>query len=53
MKATFEAAKKYDKIVYYQFEGMPNQQVIDKSYEYSNRYGIDVVIDTKPLGVLN
>lgn len=53
MKATFEAAKKYGRTVYYQFEGMPSQEVIDKLYEYSNRYGVDVVIDTHPLGVLN
>ena len=53
MKATFEAAKATGKKVYYQFEGVPNQSVIDKLYEYSERYGIDVVIDTTPLGVEN
>lgn len=53
MKATFEAAKNYGRKVYYQFEGVPSQEVIDKLYEYSNRYGVEVVIDTEPLGVLN
>ena len=53
MKATFEAALAHDKIVYYQFEGMPNQCVIDKLYEYSARYGVEVIIDTNPLGVTN
>ena len=49
MKATFEAAKQTGKKVYYQFEGTPAQSVIDKLYEYSERYGIEVVIDTNPL----
>ncbi|MDO4341049.1 MAG: restriction endonuclease fold toxin, partial [Eubacteriales bacterium] len=49
MKATFEAAKATGKKVYYQFEGKPAQSVIDKLLEYSDRYGIDVVIDTNPL----
>lgn len=51
MKATFEAAKNYGRKVYYQFEGVPSQEVIDKLYEYSNRYGVEVVIDTEQLGV--
>jgi len=33
--------------------GMPNQCVIDKLYEYSARYGVEVIIDTNPLGVTN
>ena len=49
MKATFEAAKQTEKRVYYQFEGTPAQPVIDKLYEYSERYGIEVIIDTNPL----
>lgn len=53
MKATFEAAKKYGRKVYYQFEGIPSQEVLDKLYEYSERYGVEVIIDTEPLGVLN
>ena len=53
MKATFEAAKKYERKVYYQFEGIPSQEVLDKLYEYSERYGVEAIIDTEPLGILN
>ena len=49
MKATFETAKLTNKKVYYQFEGEPSQSVIRKLQEYSERYGIEVIIDTKPL----
>ena len=49
MKAAFEAAQQTDRNVYYHFEGQPAQSVLDKLYEYSNRYKIDVVIDVKPL----
>jgi hypothetical protein len=49
MKATFEAAKETNRSVYYHFEGQPSQSVINKLNEYSNRYGVKVVIDTKPL----
>ncbi|MNI74025.1 hypothetical protein D3C73_1300870 [compost metagenome] len=49
MKATFEAAQETGREVYYHFEGQPAQSVIDKLIEYSNKYGIDLVIDTKPL----
>ena len=52
-KATFEAAKQTDKIPYFQFEGEPSPDIIKKIQEYSERYGIDYVIDTKPLGVKN
>ena len=52
-KATFEAAKQTDKIPYFQFEGEPSPDTIKKIQEYSERYGIDYVIDTKPLGVKN
>ena len=49
MKATFEAAQQTGRKVYYHFEGQPSQSVIDKLYEYSQRYGIEVIIDTEPL----
>ncbi|WP_322908106.1 RHS repeat-associated core domain-containing protein [Paenibacillus sp. SGZ-1009] len=49
MKATFEAAQETQRKVYYHFEGKPAQSVIDKLNEYSSRYGIEVVIDTKLL----
>lgn len=51
MKATFEAAKQTGKEVYYQFEGTPAQSVTDKLYEYSGRYGVDVIIETDPLQI--
>lgn len=31
--------------VYYQFERIPSQEVLDKLYEYSERYGVEVIID--------
>ena len=49
MKATFEAAQETGRKVYYHFEGQPAQSVINKLNEYSQRYGIDVIIDTNPL----
>lgn len=49
MKATFEAAEQTGRKVYYHFEGEPAQSVIDKLHEYSQRYGIEVHIDTDPL----
>ncbi|OCG00675.1 restriction endonuclease fold toxin [Gilliamella sp. wkB308] len=49
MKATFEAAKETNRSVYYHFEGEPAKSVINKLYEYSNRYDVKVIIDTKPL----
>ena len=49
MKATFEAAKETNRTVYYHFEGQPATSVINKLNEYSNRYGVKVVINTKPL----
>ncbi len=52
MKATFEVAKQIGKKVYYQFEGILDQSVIDKLNEYSERYGIEVIIDTKPCHLL-
>ena len=48
-KATFEAAKETGRIPYFHFEGEPSQKVINQLYEYSRRYGINFVIDTKPL----
>jgi hypothetical protein len=49
MKATFEAARATGRKVYYHFDGQPAKTVIDKLLEYSNRYGVEVVIDTTPL----
>ncbi|WP_392551803.1 restriction endonuclease fold toxin [Orbus wheelerorum] len=49
MKATFDAALETNRSVYYHFEGTPAKVVTDKLYEYSNRYGVKVIIDTMPL----
>lgn len=49
MKRVFEAAKETGRSVYYHFEGQPGQEVIRKLHEYSQRYGVTVVIDTEPL----
>lgn len=48
MRATFEAAQSTNKSVYYHFNGPPQPAVINKLNEYSIRYGVKVVIDTKP-----
>ncbi|QBS46510.1 hypothetical protein DMB37_36980 [Nocardia sp. CS682] len=45
-KESFEAARATGRKVYYHFDGEPGPGVIDKLYEYSARYGVDVVIDT-------
>ena len=47
-KATFEAAKQTGKKVYYHFDGPPDPGVTRKLQEYAERYGVEVVIDTKP-----
>ncbi|KIA60828.1 hypothetical protein FG87_34650 [Nocardia vulneris] len=47
-KESFEAARATGRKVYYHFDGEPGPGVIDKLYEYSARYGVDVVIDTTP-----
>ena len=39
-KPALSSAKANNKIPYFQFEGQPNQSVIDKILEYSKRYGI-------------
>jgi len=48
-KATFEMAKQTGRSVYYHFEGTPASEVLHRLNEYGRRYGIDVVVDTKPL----
>jgi hypothetical protein len=49
VKATFEAAKATGRKPYFHFDGEPAQEVIDKINQYSERYGIEVIIDTLPL----
>lgn len=52
-KATFEAAKATGRKAYFQFEGTPADDILRKIAEYGERYGVEYVIDTEPLGVLN
>ncbi|MEU0873452.1 restriction endonuclease fold toxin [Nocardia brasiliensis] len=47
-KRSFEAAQATGRKVYYHFNGEPGLGVIDKLYEYSARYGVEIVIDTTP-----
>ena len=49
-KATFEAAQQTGRKVYYHFEGgEPSSAIVSKINEYSKRYKVKVIIDTKPL----
>ena len=52
-KATFEAAQETGRKAYFQFEGQPDASIIRKIKEYGERYGVEYVIDTTPLGVKN
>ena len=52
MKATLKQQKIRKKSLL-SIEGIPSQEVLDKLYEYSERYGVEVIIDTEPLGILN
>lgn len=47
-RASFEAAKQTGREVYYHFNGPPGPGVVRKLNEYSQRYGIRLVIDTDP-----
>ena len=47
-KATFEAASATGRDVYYHFNGPPAPSVVRKLNEYSQRYGVPIVIDTRP-----
>lgn len=44
-KATFEAAKETGRSVYYQLNSNTSQDIINKINEYSDRYGVNVVIE--------
>ncbi|MFF5435847.1 restriction endonuclease fold toxin, partial [Streptomyces griseofuscus] len=48
-KATFEYAIQSGRTPYFHFDGEPGPGVIAKLQEYGRRYGIEPVIDTKPL----
>jgi len=48
-RATFEVAKTTGRQPYFHFEGAPGPGVINKLKEYGKRYGLDPIIDIKPL----
>ena len=49
-RITFEVAQATGRKVYYHFEGgTPSPAIVAKLKEYSRRYGIEVIIDSKPL----
>ena len=52
-KATFEAAKATARKAYFYFEGQPEDVFITKINEYAARYGVEVVIDTEPLDIVD
>jgi hypothetical protein len=45
---TFYAAQETGRSVYYHFDGPPDPRVVTKLNQYSERYGVEVVIDTDP-----
>ena len=51
-KATFEAAIASGRVPYFQFDGPPGPGVLEALARYAERYGIDPVVDLKPLGSL-
>ena len=49
-KATFEVALESGRVPYFQFDGPPGPGVLEALARYAERYGIEPVIDLKPLG---
>lgn len=49
-KATFQAAVDTGRTPYFQFDGPPQSGVIQAVNRYAERYGVQPVIDTNPLG---
>jgi hypothetical protein len=49
MKATFEAAINTGRTPYFHFDSQPGQAVLNQLNEYSERYGIEYVLDLVPL----
>ena len=47
-KRAFEAAQQTGRKVYFHFEGEPAAEIINKLNKYQTRYGIEMIIDTKP-----
>ena len=52
-KSDFQAAKETGRKAYFQFEGIPTDDIVRKIDEYGKRYGVDYIIDTTPVGVQN
>jgi hypothetical protein len=52
-KATFEVALQSGRTPYFQFDGPPGPGVLHTLSRYSDRYGIEPVIDLTPLGEAN
>jgi len=48
-KATIEAANETGRKAYFHFEGEPDNRVLRQLNEYAARYGVEIIIDTKPL----
>ncbi|SMF90179.1 Uncharacterized conserved protein YukE [Paenibacillus uliginis N3/975] len=48
-KATIEAAIETGRKAYFHFEGKPDDRVLRQLKEYAERYGVEIIIDTKPL----
>ncbi|WP_283652794.1 restriction endonuclease fold toxin [Paenibacillus sp. RC334] len=48
-KATIEAAIETNRKAYFHFEGKPDDRVLRQLKEYAERYGVEIIIDTKPL----
>ncbi|EGG36270.1 WXG100 family type VII secretion target [Paenibacillus sp. HGF5] len=48
-KATIEAAIETGRKAYFHFEGKPDDRVTRQLQEYAERYGVEIIIDTKPL----
>ncbi|MFJ2723072.1 restriction endonuclease fold toxin, partial [Streptomyces sp. NPDC087437] len=48
-KATFEMSQKTERVPYFQFDGPPGPGVVEAIKRYSERYGINAVVDTQVL----
>ena len=48
-KRVFKTAQQTGRKVYFHFDGEPCADVINKLHKYQQQYGIEIIIDTKPL----
>jgi hypothetical protein len=49
-EATFLAAAQSDRVPYFQFDGPPGPGVVEALQRYGSQFGIQPVIDLRPLG---